>query len=73
MIRTALAQLDDEEDWVALGRVGQRLAILFPDFDSRTYGQSKLSSLAERTNAFELRQGDSGHLQIRAKRPARKK
>jgi len=65
LIRTAIAQLDDEDGWVSLGRVGQRLAILASDFDPRTYGQAKLSDLAERAGAFELRRNDSGHVQVR--------
>jgi uncharacterized LabA/DUF88 family protein len=67
LVRTAIAQLDDEEGWVALRRVGQQLAILASDFDPRTYGQSKLSELIEKTGAFDLRRSDSGHMQIRAK------
>src|SRR4030095_2411273 len=38
LIRTAIAQLDDEQGWVSLGRVGQRLAVLASAFDPRTYG-----------------------------------
>src|SRR5688500_5679269 len=67
LIRTAIAQLDDEQGWVSLGRVGQRLAVLASDFDPRTYGHSKLSDLVERTGAFELRRNDSGHMQVRPK------
>ena len=73
LIRTAIAQLDDEQGWVSLGRVGQRLAVLASDFDPRTYGQSKLSDLVERTGAFELRRNDGGQIQIRPKpAPGRK-
>ena len=69
LIRTAIAQLDDDQGWVSLGRIGQRLAVLASDFDPRTYGQSKLSDLVEKTGAFELRRNDSGHMQVRP-RPA---
>ena len=76
LIRTAIAQLDDEQGWVSLGRVGQRLAVLASDFDPRTYGHSKLSDLVERTGAFEIRRNESGHMQVRprptpGKKPAR--
>jgi len=67
LIRTAIVQLDAEEGWVALGRVGQQLAILASDFDPRTYGQGKLSDLVERTGAFELRRTDAGQVQVRPK------
>jgi uncharacterized LabA/DUF88 family protein len=55
-IRTALAQLEGEDGWVALGSVGNQLTILAPDFDPRSYGQSKLSELVKKTGAFEMRQ-----------------
>lgn len=65
LILTAISQLDDEEGWVPLGRVGQRLAALASDFDPRTYGQSKLSDLVEKAGGFDSRRTDAGHLQIR--------
>lgn len=71
LIRTAISQLDDEEGWVSLGRVGQRLAILATDFDPRTFGEAKLSSLVAKAGAFELRQVEGRHMQIRAKPKAR--
>jgi OST-HTH/LOTUS domain len=37
LIRKTIAQLDDEDGWVPLGRVGHRLAELASDFDPRTY------------------------------------
>jgi len=70
LIRTAISQLDDEEGWVSLGRVGQRLAILASDFDPRTFGHAKLSSLIEKTGAFDLRQVEGRHMQIRTRAAA---
>jgi len=67
LIRKAISQLDDEGGWVALGRVGQRLAELASDFDPRTYGQAKLSDLVERAGPFESRRSESGHVQVRLK------
>jgi uncharacterized LabA/DUF88 family protein len=72
LIRTAISQLDDEEGWVPLGGVGQRLAILASDFDPRTFGFAKLSSLVARTGAFEVRQPEGRHMQIRARPSAGK-
>jgi uncharacterized LabA/DUF88 family protein len=72
LIRTAISQLDDEEGWVSLGGVGQRLAILASDFDPRTFGFAKLSSLVVKTGAFEVRQPEGRHVQIRTKRSSRK-
>jgi hypothetical protein len=53
LLRRALSQLDDDEGWVHLGALGQRLKLLTPDFDPRTYGEAKLSDLVGRTGAFE--------------------
>jgi len=66
LIRTAISQLDDEEGWVSLGGVGQRLAILASDFDPRNFGYAKLSGLVAKTGEFEMRQPEGRHVQIRA-------
>jgi hypothetical protein len=60
LIRTAITQLDDEDGWVPLGRVGQQLAVLAPDFDARTYGHGRLGDLVEKTGAFEIRRSEGG-------------
>jgi hypothetical protein len=74
LIRTAIAQLDDDDDgWVALGRVGQRLAILASDFDPRTYGQAKLGDLVEQAGGFDVSRNDSGGVYIRSKPPVRRR
>lgn len=67
LIRTAMAQLDDEDGWVALGGVGQRLAVLNSDFDPRTYGFAKLGDLVEKTGAFEIDRGRGRGVYIRMK------
>jgi uncharacterized LabA/DUF88 family protein len=72
LIRTAIAQLEDEDGWVSLGRVGRRLAVLASDFDPRSYGQSKLGDLVEKSGAFEVRR-DAGSVYIRVKPTARRK
>ncbi len=80
LIRKAMADIGDDEDgWVTLGAVGQRLSNLAPDFDSRTYGCAKLSGLIERSGAFEIERGEGRTIRIRPKpeetapKPARRK
>lgn len=67
IIGAALDQLEDNDGWYSLGSIGARLAILIPDFDTRTYGCSKLLPLVEKSGAFEIRR-DGLHVQIRPDR-----
>jgi hypothetical protein len=55
LIMSALSSIEDEDGWYHLGGVGTRLIALYPDFDPRTYGCSKLVTLLEKTGAFEVR------------------
>jgi uncharacterized LabA/DUF88 family protein len=70
LIRTAIAQIEDEDGWVSLSNVGKRLTILAPDFDPRSYGQSKLRDLVQKTGAFEVRQAEGRGVFIRLKATA---
>jgi uncharacterized LabA/DUF88 family protein len=54
LIRAAMAELEDDEGWVVLGGLGTKLQNLAPDFDTRTYGSSKLSTLIEKLGGFEI-------------------
>jgi uncharacterized LabA/DUF88 family protein len=67
LLLKAIAQLADEDGWVNLGQVGQRLAILASDFDPRTYGHAKLSDLVRKSGAFEVRHEEAGNMLIRSK------
>lgn len=67
ILNKAIAQLETEDGWVGLGVVGQRLANIASDFDSRTYGYRKLSDLVRKTGAFDIEQPKGGAIRIRAK------
>jgi hypothetical protein len=55
LIAKVLEQMDDDaEGWYRLGEVGQRLQNLSPEFDTRTYGQPKLSDLVVATGRYEV-------------------
>jgi hypothetical protein len=73
LIRKALAQLDDEEGWVSLGRVGRLLSNMAPDFDPRTYGHAKLSDLIKNAGSFELKREETGGIYIRTKTRSRRR
>jgi len=73
LINKAIAELDDDGDgWVSLGRVGQLVVNLASDFDPRSYGHAKLSDLAAKSGAFDIRREDRGVF-IRAKPAAARK
>jgi len=51
-----------------LGIVGQLLTKQSPDFDSRTYGYTKLSDLLTATALFDLDRARPGVIQVRDRR-----
>lgn len=65
LIRKAMKTIDPDGDWYSLGQVGQFIQRENPDFDPRTYGSAKLSDLLKRSGAFEVRQGQGNHLEVR--------
>jgi hypothetical protein len=70
LIAKALEQMDDDaEGWYRLGAVGQRLQNLSPEFDTRTFGQPKLSDLVVATGKYEIDR--SNGFRLRPKKPKR--
>lgn len=67
LVRRAIAQLEDEEGWVHLGGLGSRLLAMDPEFDPRTYGCAKLTTLIEQAGGFEVRRGGGMSVQVRQK------
>ena len=65
LIRKAMEGMTDEDGWVSLGVIGQRLGALAPDFDSRSYGSSKLSDLIRRAGPFDMKKDDANHVRVR--------
>lgn len=62
LIVAAMKRIGSEEEWYSLGQIGQFITQAMPDFDTRTYGCSKLSELLERTGRFEVKRGTGNHL-----------
>ncbi len=54
LIRTAMVELEDDDGWITLGQLGTQLQKIAPDFDTRSFGSAKLSSLIEKLGGFEL-------------------
>lgn len=57
----------EDDGWISLATVGRRISNLFPDFDARTYGCSKLSDLVRKTGAFEVEKVNGGQERIKVK------
>jgi uncharacterized LabA/DUF88 family protein len=56
-IKNIITESSDEEGWANLGEVGNKLNMRYPDFDTRNYGYSKLSSFISSLNKFEIQSG----------------
>ena len=56
--------MSEDSDWADLGFVGLQMGKQSPEFDSRNYGYSKLSSLIEAIGLFEIDRTEK-HLRIR--------
>ncbi len=56
-IKNIITERSDEEGWGNLGEVGNKLNMRYPDFDTRNYGYSKLSSFISSLNKFEIQSG----------------
>lgn len=67
ILMKVMPQIESEDGWVMLGPVGQHVSNLFSDFDTRTYGCSKLSDLVRKTGAFDVEKNASGPIRIRPK------
>lgn len=53
LIEAAMAKLEQDDDWFNLGQIGQTIQAAHPDFDTRSYGHSKLSALVRDINTLE--------------------
>ncbi len=72
IILKAMAGIEDDDGWAVLGGVGSRIANIAPDFDPRTYGHNKLSSLIEKSGGFDMKNLGGTGLIIRPRNPKRK-
>lgn len=70
-IKKAIAELDSDDGWFALGHVGNQLLNLNSDFDSRNFGVPKLSDLVRKTGAFDVETPKGGAMRIRLKATGR--
>ncbi|MDR6303184.1 hypothetical protein GGQ85_000865 [Nitrobacter vulgaris] len=64
VLNKAISQIENEDGWGLLGPMGQQRSKLASDFDVRTYGFGKLSSLIREIDAFEIDE-TNGPMRIR--------
>ncbi|EPX77692.1 NYN domain-containing protein [Litoreibacter arenae] len=55
LIIRAMSKVNTDDEWCPLGPVGQYIMADNPDFDTRTYGEAKLSDLVRKLKRFETR------------------
>jgi len=55
LILNAMDKINSDDEWYALGQLGQYVTRDNPDFDPRTYGKKKLSDLVGHLKRFETK------------------
>ncbi|MEL6533672.1 MAG: OST-HTH/LOTUS domain-containing protein, partial [Pseudomonadota bacterium] len=65
LVLKAFESIEAEEDWVNLGQLGQVITAANPDFDTRSYGQKKLSDLIQALKVFEVKRGQSNQTLVK--------
>ncbi|EAR50520.1 hypothetical protein OG2516_09755 [Oceanicola granulosus HTCC2516] len=65
IILRAMDAIEQDDEWYALGPLGQFITAADPDFDTRTYGKKKLSDLVKDLKVFETKRGPDNQLLIR--------
>lgn len=65
LIFKAMDAIDQDDDWYALGQIGQFITAANPDFDTRSFGKKKLSDLVAELKIFETKRGPGNQLHLR--------
>lgn len=66
LVLEAMQALPQDDEWYALGQIGQTILANHPDFDTRTYGARKLSELVKQLTRFDTRR-EGNQLYLRDK------
>ncbi|WP_099827824.1 NYN domain-containing protein [Oceaniglobus indicus] len=64
LILKAMDRIAQDDEWYALGPLGQYIVANNPDFDTRTYGKKKLSDLVLELKRFETKR-EANQLYVR--------
>ena len=60
-IATMVSESADEDEWVFIGDIGNRLTKRYPDFDVRNYGFSKLTPFIKSLDLFDIKSVTGGN------------
>ncbi|MDI4482280.1 OST-HTH/LOTUS domain-containing protein [Moraxella lacunata] len=55
LIYKSIKDVADDDGWANLSTLGNHLATIKPDFDTRTYRRAKLSGLLQALDLFEIK------------------
>ncbi len=64
-VQSIVAEISDDEGWAFLGVVGNLLGKRYPDFDTRNYGQAKLTGFIKMLGGFEITQRNTANPTIK--------
>lgn len=65
LVARAMDAINQDDEWFALGTIGQYITAAAPDFDTRSYGKRKLSDLISTLKTFETKRGESNQILVR--------
>jgi hypothetical protein len=65
LLIAAMEKIDQEDEWYQLGHLGQQVLADNPDFDTRTYGYSKLSTLVGDMKQLETKRSSGNQFLVR--------
>lgn len=65
LILQAMDAIEQDDDWYALGPLGQFISAANPDFDTRSYGKRKLSDLVASLKILETKRGEGNQILVR--------
>lgn len=60
-VATIVAENADEDEWIFIGDLGNRLTKRYPDFDVRNYGFSKLTPFIKSLDLFDIKSEPGGN------------
>lgn len=65
LVKRAMDAINQDDEWIPLGQIGQYLSTAAPDFDTRSYGKRKLSELIATLKTLETKRGEGNQIMVR--------